>query len=59
MDEKTTDMQNEESAEPEDDQHNSQYEKHARPSFLSTGCRAGASHTEDKKRCLKKSLLCL
>jgi hypothetical protein len=41
MDEKTADMQNEESAKPKNDQHNSQDEKHERPAFLSTGCRAG------------------
>ena len=40
MNEEAADMQDEKSAEPQHDQHNSQYEKHERPSFVRTGCRA-------------------
>jgi hypothetical protein len=41
MDEEAAHVQDEESAEPEQNQHNSQNKKHERTFFLGTVCRAG------------------
>jgi hypothetical protein len=48
MNEEAADMQDEESAQPEDNEHNRQNEKHANPSFLSSGVAPGASNPTTK-----------
>jgi hypothetical protein len=43
MNEEAADMQDEEAAQPEDNEHNRQNKKHTNPSFLSSGVAPGAS----------------
>jgi hypothetical protein len=43
MNEEAADMQDEKSAQPEDNEHNRQNKKHTNPSFLSSGVAPGAS----------------
>ncbi len=47
MDKKAADVKDEKSAKPENDEHNSQYEEHEKPTFLGTGCRATREYTQD------------
>ena len=58
MNEKAADMQDEESAQPEDNEHNRQNEKHTNPSFLNSGVAPGASILlADRKPSREESLL--
>ena len=58
MNEEAADMQDEESAQPEDNEHNRQNEKHTNPSFLNSGVAPGASILlADRKPSREESLL--
>jgi hypothetical protein len=46
MNKETADMQDEKSAKPKHDQYNRQYDEHKKPSFVSTGCRAGREYLQ-------------